>query len=58
MYSPTGQGGEIELSPEYHRAAPGSTLWAIPGAGHMGGIRAQPEEYERRVVGFFDGALR
>ena len=58
MYSPTGQGGEIELNPEYHRAAPDSTLWAIPGAGHTGGIRAQPEEYERRVVGFFDGALR
>ena len=35
-----------------------ATLWEIPGAGHVGGIRAQPAEYERRVVGFFDAALR
>ena len=33
MYSPTGQGGEIELNPEFHRRAPGSELWAIDGAG-------------------------
>ena len=38
MYSPSGQGGEVELNPEYHRRAPGSELWAIHGAGHMGGI--------------------
>ena len=25
---------------------------------HVGGIRARPAEYERRVVGFFDQALR
>ncbi len=28
-----------------------------PGAGHAGGLDAQPEEYEARVVGFFDRAL-
>ena len=59
MYSGTGQGGEIELNPIFHRrAGASSTLWEIPGAGHVGGIRAQPKEYERRVVGFFDAALR
>ena len=59
MYSGKGQGGEVELNPEFYRAAgEPKTLWQIPGAGHTGGIRAQPEEYERRVVGFFDQALR
>ncbi len=59
MYSGHGQGGEIELNPVFHRrAGASSTLWEIPGAGHVGGIRAQPAEYQRRVVGFFDSALR
>ncbi len=59
MYSGHGQGGEIELNPIFHRRAGASaTLWEIPGAGHAAGIRAQPAEYERRVVGFFDAALR
>src|SRR3712207_9250180 len=44
MYSGHGQGGEVELNPVFHRAAgESSTLWEIPGAGHVGGIRAQPE---------------
>ena len=29
----------------------------MPGAGHVGGIDAQPAEYEQRVVSFFDEAL-
>jgi hypothetical protein len=29
----------------------------MPTASHTGGIEAEPEEYERRVVGFFDRAL-
>jgi dienelactone hydrolase len=58
MYSGTGQGGEVQLNPEFYRAAgEPKTLWKIPGSGHAGGIRAQPREYERRVVGFFDDAL-
>jgi dipeptidyl aminopeptidase/acylaminoacyl peptidase len=28
------------------------TLWEVPGAGHCGAEGAQPEEYERRVVGW------
>jgi dienelactone hydrolase len=58
MYSGKGQGGEVQLNPEFYRAAgQPKALWKIPGAGHTGGIRAQPREYERRVVGFFDAAL-
>ena len=32
-------------------------LWELPGVGHTAAIRERPEEYERRVVGFFDEAL-
>ena len=48
-----------ELNRDYHAAAgANSTLWEIPESGHVGGLEARPEEYERRVVGFFDEALR
>jgi uncharacterized protein len=48
-----------ELNRGYARAAGGSaTLWEIPESRHTGGIEARPAEYERRVVGFFDEALR
>jgi uncharacterized protein len=33
-------------------------LWEIPDAGHTGGLRTRPREYERRTVGFLDLALR
>jgi hypothetical protein len=56
--SARGQGGEVELNPEFFGAAGApKTLWEIPDASHTGGIRAHPDEYERRVVGFFDRAL-
>jgi hypothetical protein len=29
----------------------------MPDAIHMAGLQADPDEYERRVVGFFDRAL-
>ncbi|MDA0179997.1 hypothetical protein OJ997_06800 [Solirubrobacter phytolaccae] len=32
-------------------------LWEIPESAHIGGLRARPAEYERRVVGFFDRSL-
>ena len=47
-----------ELNRDYHAAAPSSTLWEVPEADHMGAIEERPEEYERRVVGFFEAALR
>jgi hypothetical protein len=33
------------------------TLWEIPGAGHTGGLKAQPQQYEQRVIAFFERAL-
>ena len=53
----SGLGGE-ELNARYAAAA-GTTAerWQVPGSTHIDGLRAQPEEYERRVVDFFDRAL-
>jgi uncharacterized protein len=53
-------GGNIEhMSKEYYELASSSSkqIWAMPTAKHVGGIRDQPQEYERRVVGFFDDNL-
>jgi hypothetical protein len=38
-------------------AGESATLWEIPESKHVGGLAARPEEYERRVVGFFNEAL-
>ena len=47
-----------ELNRGYARAAGDSAaLWEIPESGHVGGLDARPEEYERRVIAFFDRAL-
>ena len=32
-------------------------LWDLPDVDHIAALRQRPEEYERRVVGFFDEAL-
>lgn len=45
------------LSTQYYDAAKQpKEIWAAEG-GHTGAIDAEPEEYERRVVAFFDRAL-
>ena len=55
--APNSPNGE-RLNRGYHAAAgANSTLWEIPESRHVGGLAARPEEYERRVVGFFDDAL-
>ena len=55
--APNTHNGE-RLNRVYARAAgETATLWEIPESGHMGGLRARPAEYERRVIGFFDRAL-
>lgn len=52
-----GVGGE-ELNAQYAVAAGGhATWWEIPEARHTAGLSTRPDEYERRVVGFFDDAL-
>ena len=56
IYATPGQGGE-NLTPTYYEAASQpKQLWAADG-GHTGAIDAEPQQYERRVVGFFDDAL-
>jgi dienelactone hydrolase len=54
-------GGEDDAghrNPDYFRAAKEpKQIWEAKG-GHTDGIAEQPEEYERRVVAFFDDALR
>jgi hypothetical protein len=57
IYAERGQGGE-DLSADYHEAAgEPKQLWKTD-SGHTGGYNADPEEYERRVVDFFDRSLR
>jgi uncharacterized protein len=57
VYAGRGGGGE-ELTPDYYRAASyPKALWKIPEAGHVGGFRARPDEYERRLIRFLDRAL-
>ena len=58
VYADPGSGGEAELTQVYYDAAQEpKEIWLVPGAEHTGGIDSRPEEYERRVVGFFDEAL-
>jgi fermentation-respiration switch protein FrsA (DUF1100 family) len=58
VYGENGQPGEIDLNPIYYAAAKEpKAIWEVPNSGHTGGLDAQPEEYERRVVSFFDAAL-
>ncbi len=57
VYAGNGGGGE-ELNPTYYRAARAPrSMWKIDEARHVGGFEARPQEYEARVVGFFDRAL-
>jgi uncharacterized protein len=58
IYATPGQGGEAELTRVFYDAAhEPKAIWRVPGSGHTGGIEADPQEYERRVIGFFDRAL-
>jgi uncharacterized protein len=57
IYAEHGAGGE-DLNKNFYRAAgEPKQLWRVPGAGHTGGLTAQPRTYEQRVVDFFDRAL-
>jgi uncharacterized protein len=59
IYGEHDQANVRDLAPVYYRAARGpKALWRVPGASHTGGFDADPREYERRVVAFFDRALR
>jgi hypothetical protein len=57
IYAKKGAGGE-DNNPEYYKGTPGpKQIWKID-TSHTHGLSARPVEYERRVVGFFDRALR
>jgi hypothetical protein len=56
VHATLGQGGEAQTKEYYEGARGPKELWAAPG-GHTGAIDAAPQEYERRVVGFFDRTL-
>ncbi len=58
VYGERGQPAEEPANKAFYAAAHGpKEIWEVPGSGHIGGTEAQPQEYERRVVGFFDRAL-
>ena len=49
---------EIEFNRHYAAVANEPfTYWELPDVGHTAAVRERAEEYERRVVGFFDEAL-
>jgi hypothetical protein len=57
IYAEHSAGGE-DLNKNYYRAAGAPKQhWRVSGAGHTGGLTAQPRAYEQRVVAFLDRAL-
>jgi uncharacterized protein len=58
IYGEKGQITEEPANTGFYAEAKGpKQIWEVPGSGHIGGIDAQPQDYERRVIGFFDRAL-
>jgi hypothetical protein len=58
MLIATGTGVEPEINRIYQDAAGDSaTLWEIPESHHTKGLKTVPDEYERRVVEFFNAEL-
>jgi hypothetical protein len=54
-----GKNYERDMNRAYKRRSGASVrLWEMPNAAHTGGLTAAPRLYERRVVNFFDDALR
>jgi dienelactone hydrolase len=60
IYATKGTGGEEHIFNRafYRRARGPKAIWEIPEAGHVGGLKARPREYERRVARFFDQSMR
>ena len=59
VYGEHGQGGS-EKEPNngfYAAAGEPKEIWEVPNGQHIAGITTEPQEYERRVIGFFDDAL-
>jgi uncharacterized protein len=50
--------GRESMNPTYRDlVGQSASTWSIPDAGHVQGIHAHPEMYERRVIAFLDRAL-
>jgi len=46
------------MNPAYHRfAGPNSSIWEFDDARYGRGLATHPEQYEERVVSFFDTSL-
>jgi len=46
------------MNPRYHAlAGPHSSIWELDDAPHVRALDTRPDEYEERVIGFFDAAL-
>jgi len=57
IWAPNG-GNRETMNPLYRQLiGPSASLWAIDDVEHIKGLQTHPEEYERRVVAFFDHAL-
>ncbi len=56
IYASSGQGGESLNRTYYEAANQPKEIWSVD-SGHTGAIDAERQEYERRVVAFFDRAL-
>jgi uncharacterized protein len=59
VYGEKGQGGK-EKKPNrlfYAAAREPKQIWEVPDGQHIAGITTQPEEYERRVICFFNDVL-
>jgi dienelactone hydrolase len=58
VYGQHGQPAEKPANQGFYAAAgEPKAIWEVPASGHAGGIDAQPKEYERRIVAFFDRHL-
>jgi fermentation-respiration switch protein FrsA (DUF1100 family) len=59
IYGEKGQNG-TEARPNrlfFSAAGEPKQIWEVPNGQHIAGITTAPQEYERRVIGFFDEAL-
>jgi uncharacterized protein len=58
LIASTAGGTEIPTNRVYQqRGGPTVELWEIPEAGHTGGLKKRPAEYEQRTTAFLDRAL-
>ena len=58
VYGERGQPAEEPANRAFYAAAGRpKAIWKVPGSKHIGGIDAQPNEYEQRMIAFFDETL-